>query len=219
MATILLGSCPYDPSTRYGYVYLKHLGRILSKQHKVVVLRHANLPELQYVLSTYNPVFVVLNGHGGARAISGCNGNIILGMKGYDPDLDVVIYRENLYWMKDRIVYLFTCNCGKELAPALIDYGAKAVAAYKDMFLFMTDDNVPPLKDQTAKSFFTAALQLPLHLAMGEPFWLGCEATRRAFLYYTEYYERLGKENIAKYMWHNYLNFVCYGDMEVSIWA
>jgi len=217
MATILLGSCPYDPSTKYGYIYTRRLGEKLSSIHRVIVLRHATLEEFRQVLQTYNPPLIVLNGHGGSKGITGCNGQVILGIKGYDPDLDVTIYRENAHWMKGRIVYLFTCNCGKELAPALIEYGALAVAAYKDEFLFITDDDIPPLKDQYAKAYFTAALQLPIHLALGSTFGSACQATRNAFLHYIEHFERIGNEEVAKYLWHDYLNFVCYGDMNVRL--
>lgn len=217
MATILLGACPYDPSTRYGYAYLKYLGRLLSTAHKIVVLRHANLPEFRYVLKTYDPQLVVLNGHGGAKGVTGCNGNVILGIKGYDPDLNVTIYRENAHWMQGRLVYLFTCHTGKELAPLLVDYGAVAVAAFKDAFLFLTDDKTNALKDKSAKPFFTAALQLPIHLALGRTWGESCEAVKNAFLYYVEKYERLGQEETAKYLWFNYVNFVCYGDVEARL--
>jgi len=36
-------------------------------------------------------------------------------------------------WMNNKIVYLYACKCGKELAQALVDSGAKAVLAYDDL--------------------------------------------------------------------------------------
>lgn len=216
MATILIVACPHDPSTRYGYYYLKRLVPLLTRyRHKVVLLRTAILSEFQKALLKYDPDFVILNGHGGSKGVTGCNYHVILGIPSWDRELNVKIEKGNPDWMKDRIVYLFTCNAGKELAYSLISYGAQAVAAFRDAYIFLSENEREV--DHQAYPFFDAALQLPILLAAGFTFGEGCQAVEDSFREYRDEAEARGDELEAKYLHWDLTNFIALGRSGVTL--
>jgi hypothetical protein len=218
MPTILIACCPHDTPTVYGYYYLRQLLTpiLTGNGFKVVFLKNANLQNFRYALEKYNPDFVILNGHGGYKAVKGCNENFILGVKTYDPIFETKIFLDNAHWMRNRIVYLFTCNAGKELALKLVQQGALSVAAYTSSFFFLSEDSHPPA-DRKAYPFFNAALQLPVKLAEGYNFAQAVSATKTAFQHYVEQAEAQGDELTAKYLWHDLSSLVAYGNMNARL--
>lgn len=220
MANILIACCPHDPPTTYGYYYLRALLTPLFSKlgHRVVFLKTANLTNFRYALNKYDPDFVILNGHGGYKAVKGCNDNILLGVKTYDPVFGTRLLRQNPEWMSGRIVYLFTCNTGRELAQRLIPYGAKAVAAYRAPFFFLSENEVRPSTDKKAYPYFYSALQLPIKMAEGYTFTEACAATRKAFAFHLKEAEAVGNKLSAKYLYHNLTNFVAYGNTSVKLY-
>lgn len=216
MATILISACPHDPSTRYGYYYLKKLGPILAKHgHKVVLLKNAFLSNFHKALMDYDPDLVILNGHGGSKGVTGCGFHVILGIRSWDKELGVKIARANPEWMKGRIVYLFTCHTGKELAYSLLAYGAQAVAAFREAYIFLSQNGRGV--DHEAYPFFDAALQLPILLAAGFTFEEGCQAVREGFREYRKKAEQRGDELEAKYLHHNLVNFISLGNPKAEL--
>jgi len=217
MATILIVSAPFDTPTTYGYHWLKRFSRYASKQgHRIIFLSMVNLQTLRDALNKYDPRFVILNGHGGSKGLEVDN-RIILGVVDYDPELGKKIYRQNPEWMSGRIVYLFTCNAMKELGFRLIDYGAEAVAGFRDAFIFLSEENTSPSRDKLAEPFFISLLQLPLHLAAGRNFRFAANATRKAFRYYLENAEVEDQGEQAKFLNHDLVNFLAIGDMGASL--
>ncbi len=215
MATILISACPHDPSTKYGYYYMKKLGPMLAKYgHKVVLLKNAYLSKFHKTLVDYDPDLVILNGHGGSKGVTGCGYNIILGVRSWDPELGVKIAGENPEWMKGRIVYLITCYAGKILAQSLIKHGATAVAAYREAYIFLTENGG---QNHTAYPFFHSTLQLPILLAEGLTFGEGCKAVRETFNEYLEQAEERGNILEAKYLYHDLVNFVSLGDLKAAL--
>jgi len=215
MATILISACPHDPSTRAGYYWLKKATTIIaSHKHKVVLLRSAVLNRFRKALADFDPDLVILNGHGGSKAVTGCGENVILGVPSWDRDLGLKIGRGNPEWMRGRIVYLFTCNAGKELAYQLITHGAVAVAAFREAFIFLAEEDGV---NREAHSFFDAALKLPILLAGGFTFGDGCQALRESFLEYRAEAEKKGDTLKAKYLHHDLVNFVSMGDRHATI--
>ncbi len=219
MANILIACCPHDAPTTYGYFYLRKLLTpiFLKHGHKVVFLKIATLANFRYALEKYDPEFVIINGHGGYKAVKGCNNNIILGVKTYDPVFGTRLLRQNPEWMRGRIVYLFTCNTGRELAERLVHYGARAVAAYRSSWFFLSEDGRPST-DEKAYPYFYSALQLPIKLAEGYNFAEACASLRKAFAFHLEEAEVARYELAAKYLWHDLKNFVTYGNMRVTLY-
>jgi len=217
MGTILAISNPSDAPTRYGYHYLKRFSRYAAKQgHRIIFLSTATLQTFRDTIRKYNPHFVIINGHGGRKGVEVAN-NVLLGVVDYDPELGKKIYRQNPEWMAGRIVYLFTCNTMKELGFRLIDYGAIAVAGFRDAFIFSSEESTSPERDKLAEPFFVALLQLPLHLTAGKSFGFAANATRKAFNYYLEKAETEGQTESAKYLNHDLVNFLAIGDLGVSL--
>lgn len=212
MTTVLITACPHDPPTQYGYFYLRKAASILAEYgYKIIFLRSATLENFRQALIKYDPRFVILNGHGGSKGVTGCSNEVLLGVCSYDPELGMKILRENPKWMTGRIVYLFTCNAGKELAGRLSAEGALAVAAFKSDFIFVSEP-IPIAKDLRAYPFFMASIQLPLVLAEGGTFRQATEAVREAFNYYVKQAEEKGDMVQAKYLNYDLSNFVIYGN-------
>jgi len=217
MTNVLITACPHDAPTQYGYFYLRKAADILARYgHKIVFLRSANLENFRSALLKYDPRFVILNGHGGSKSVTGCNNDVLLGVCSYDPELGKKIIRENPQWMKGRIVFLFTCNTGKELAPRLADEGALAVAAFRSDYIFVSVDSTP-VSDKRAYPFFMSPIQLPIVLAEGGTFREAAQAVRDSFLYYVEEAESRGDTTQAKYLNYDLSNFVVYGQGNVSL--
>jgi len=216
MATILISSPDHDEELTYGRYYLRLLARLAStKGNHVIIVGEPLLYNFEEAIEKYDPDLVILNGHGGRKSVGGYKNHIILGVRDYDPEMKMKIVGQNPGIMKGRTVYLFSCFSAIELGPKLVKHGAKAVAGYGSSFIFKTDREKPP--DERGEAFFTAALQLPILLAQGASFGEGCSAVRKSFLSYVEEYEEKGDLLTAKYLWHNYLNFKCFGNMGATI--
>jgi len=215
---ILIACCPEDAPTAYGYYYWRRFADFAAKRgFKVVFVKSANLPSFRKALLKYDPRLVILDGHGGSKGVTGCNNNVILGVVDYDPELGKKIEQQNPNWMAGRIVYLATCHAGKELARRLLTYGALAVAAYKDSFIFLSQDSVNPPVDKRAYPYFEALLQLPLHLVNGNTFEEGCLAVKEIFTAHRDMAELKGDELAAKYFHFDLVNFVYFGTRSVRL--
>ena len=180
------------------------------------MLENPNLTDFHNALLKTNPKLIVINSHGGSKGLEISN-HVILGVVDYDPELDKKIYRQNPETCAGRLVFLATCNAGKELAFRLVDYGAIAVAAFRDAFIFLSEEHVPPDRDESAKPFFISLLQLPLHLSDGKNFGFAANATRKAFRYYMKKAEAENRTEQAKFLNWNLTNFVAIGDLSASL--
>lgn len=214
MPSILIAVSPVDEPTRYGYHYWKRYARTPAENgHQVVILKNATLSTFEKALNKYNPRLVIMDSHGGSKGVE-VNGHVILGVKGYDPELGLKIYDTNTHLMTGRIVYCATCNTGKELAFRLIDAGAIAVAAYREPFIFLSEEHASnPLNDKTAFPFFISLMQPALQLATDKTFGQAVNITRKTFQYYRDLAEKRGDEQAAKYLNWDALNFIALGDM------
>jgi len=218
MATILIATSPTDSPTFYGYTYWKRYARTPAENgHQVVILKNASLSTFEKALNKYDPRLVIMDSHGGSKGVE-VNGHVILGVKGYDPELGLKIYGTNTHFMAGRIVYLATCNTGKELAFRLIDAGAIAVAAYREPFIFLSEEHTSnPLKDMIAYPFFISLMQPALQLATDKTFGQAVTITREAFQYYRDLAEKKGDEMSAKYLNFDASSLVALGDMEARL--
>jgi len=217
LGTVLITACPHDSPTTFGYFYLRRAAETLAEYgHKVIFLRSANLSNFRDALIKYDPRLVILNGHGGSRSVTGCSGQVILGVAGYDPELRKNIVKENPSWMRGRIVFLFTCNAGRELARRLIEEGALAVVGYKSDYIFLSEDK-SPASDQKSPPFFLAPLMFPVNLAMGGSVGEAVEAIRDAYRKYVARADASGEDLVAKYLYYDLENLVVYGKMNVTL--
>lgn len=158
-----------------------------------------------------------MDSHGGSKGVE-VNGHVILGVKGYDPELGLKIYDTNTHLMAGRIVYCATCNTGKELAFRLIDAEAIAVVAYREPFIFLSEEHASnPLKDKTAFPFFISLMQPALQLATDKTFGQAVKITREAFQYYRGLAEKRGDEQAAKYLHFDAQSLIALGNKEARL--
>ncbi len=212
--TILISCCPDDDPRKYGYFYLKIFSQYAAELgHRVIFLRNALLPNFQKALLKYDPRFVILQGHGGSKGVTGCGDHVILGIKSYDRELGVKIVDENPQWMTGRIVLLFTCFAGRELAPALMKYGAEAVASFKSAFIFLTED----YPNGRAEQFLEPIIMLPSMMAEGFSFGEACGGLRATLKENLIRAEARGDRLSAKYLHHDLVNFVSLGNMNAHL--
>lgn len=218
MAVILICATPVDAPTTYGYTYWKRYAqKAAQKGHKPIILRNANLRTFEETVVKYNPRFVIMDSHGGSHGVE-VNNHVILGVEGYDPELGLTVHGDNAYLMRNRIVYLATCNTMKLLGFKLIDAGALAVAGYREPFIFLSDEHASnPLNDKTAYPFFISLMQPALQLIEGKTFGQAAAITREAFKYYRDLAEAKGDEMAAKYLHWNLENFMAIGETWVKL--
>lgn len=203
--------------TKYGFYWLHRFAKFArSHNHKVSFIKRPTLFSLYKAIKNTDPKLVIFNGHGGSKGVR-LDSHVLLGVKSYDRELGMKLYAENPRWMKGRLVYLATCNTGKELAFRLVDHGATAVAAFKEAFIFLAENENSPSRDHLAKAFFLALLQLPLHLARGKNFAYGSYATKKAFAHYRDVAEQKGDSESAKYLNHDLVNFIMVGDLGATL--
>ena len=218
MSRILIATSPVDEPTRYGYTYWKRYARTPAENgHQVVILKNATLSTFEQALAQHDPRLVIMDSHGGSKGVE-VNGHVILGVKGYDPELGLKIYDTNTYLMRNRIVYLATCNTGKDLAFRLIDAGAIAVAAYREPFIFLSEEHASnPLNDKISYPFFVSLLQPALQLSTDKTFGQAVNITRQAYQYYRDLAEKRGDEQAAKYLHFDAQSLIALGDMEARL--
>ncbi len=169
MKVMIVGSGD-DLPREYGWHYLQQLAEISdSAGNDTVIMQSPSLSTFENTVKEFNPRFVVINGHGGDRAIVVNQRHVLLGIKGYSPELRMTLVRENPELMRGRDVYLFTCNAGKMLASALMKAGARSVVAFDEPFFWSPDDNFsPPQYDLYAQPVFQSALEYPKQILLGK---------------------------------------------------
>ncbi len=75
-----------------------------------------------------------------------CSHGVEDAVKGPDATQNVIDLA-NTAWFNNKIVILTSCLCGKQLAPALVDAGARAVFAYDDeLMIRVWSDTLDPLE-------------------------------------------------------------------------
>jgi len=218
MQPVLISSPNVDEATKYGSHHLRKLAGWLAAQNiQTVYMRNAILSQLEQNLEEFDPALVIMGGHGGSKGVLGINDHVILGTPTFDPELNIKIFYSNTEWMKDRIVYLFTCFSGRVLAQKLIDAGAKAVVAYKSAFIFNTVSSLEPSEDFVAEPYFNAALQLPIQLALDHTLHESVEMMMATYMFHVETAEARGDELQAKYLNHDAVNIVALGDLDATL--
>jgi hypothetical protein len=116
----------------------------------------ANRYQFQTNVSSADPVFIWLNGHGNIEKLAGQDGEIIL-------DLG------NNNILSGRVVYAFSCLTASELGPSSVSKGCTAYIGYSDEFVFVYDNTAPyPLRDKYAQWFMQAGVEVGSSLLRGE---------------------------------------------------
>ena len=133
-----------------------------AKQRNISVIdldkEKATKNKVESYLKKQQPTIVIFNGHGNDTCVTG------------QDEESLIESGKNSHLLKDKIVYMRSCDSGKILGPQVIKEGAKAFIGYKELFRFWTDNNFiqKPLKDTFAQPFFETSNQVALSLIKGK---------------------------------------------------
>ncbi len=159
--SLLITRPRYEKVTHYLYYWSdvivaaakKRVGGVIDLKKK-----KASKKLVESYLAKQNPDTVIFNGHGNDVSITG-------------HDEEVLIEAgKNSNLLKDKVVYMRSCDSGKVLGPQAIKEGVKAFIGYTELFRFWTDNNSVknPLNDEYATPFFETSNQVALSLIKGK---------------------------------------------------
>lgn len=157
-----------------------------------------------------NPSFIFYAGHGLRDRACG------FGAFGCFPFLSFLDF-SNAGWTRDKVVFLFACHSGLELAPMLVDRGAKAVFANTYFtFTFFPESNHNYLEDE--KDVLLSTVDV---LFRGGTCGEAIETWRRKWKNYIELYERHPEWTAVEWYLENAKamkeTFKLYGDPDATI--
>lgn len=149
-----------DTTTHYLFVWEKEVLEFASKKGINFTKfegKEVARQNVEKYLSKMNPRFVVFNGHGDERSISGFHREKIIEMNVNEEAL------------KSKIVYSISCRSACELGESCVKKGTEAFIGYKDDFIFPTDKNksATPIKDELAKPYLEASNALMISILKG----------------------------------------------------
>lgn len=115
-----------------------------------------NKKEVENIIKSKNPRFLILNGHGDQFTI-----------RGYKLE-PLIKFGENEYLLKNKITYSIACNAASVLGRNCADNKTSFVG-YLSEFIFAYDTNkmANPLKDELAKPFFESTNLVPISIVKG----------------------------------------------------
>ena len=148
-------------TTSYGYYYSQNFIEKANKEgYQIIHLNNPILSDLKNTLNTYDPKLIIAFGvHGGYRGVLTQDNHVTIGVAGSDPELGLKIYRSNINWFRNRIIFLLSCYSGKILGRELVEEGgAEAVVAWTKPYFFIGEDNPLSYEDEKTKPFFKPPL-------------------------------------------------------------
>lgn len=159
--SLLMTRPKYELVTHYLYSWSEALLQEAKKKNmKVFDLEKekASRKLVESYLKKQQPTIVIFNGHGNDVCVTG-----------HDEE-PLIESGKNSQLLKDKVVYMRSCDSGKILGPQTIKEGAKAFLGYKELFRFWTDGESirNPLKDGYAQPFFETSNQIAVSLIKGK---------------------------------------------------
>jgi len=172
--TLLITRPRYELVTHYLYHWSEGIVVEAKKRiAKVIDLQNekANRKNVESYLDKQKPELVIMNGHGSEDCITG-------------QDEEVLIEAgENSHLLKDKVVFMRSCDSGKILGPQAMREGCTAFIGYAELFRFWTNENMvkDPLKDSYARPFFETSNQVALSLIKGKSVREAHEESRKMY--------------------------------------
>lgn len=151
----------YELVTHYFYYWSEEIVQEAKKRLTGLIdltKEKATKKLVESYLDKQKPDIVIFNGHGSDTCITG-------------QDEEVLIESgKNSHLLKNKVVYMRSCDSGKTLGPQALKEGCNAFIGYNQLFRFWTDKAkvTNPLKDEYAKPFFETSNQVPLSLIKGK---------------------------------------------------
>ncbi len=159
--SLLITRPRYELVTHYFYYWSEEIVKEAKKRMSGVTdleKEKASRKLVESYLNKQKPKLVIFNGHGNNTCIAGQNEEIIIESG------------KNSHLLKDKVVYMRSCDSGKTLGPQAVKEGCKAFIGYGELFRFWTDKALvnDPLKDTYAQPFFETSNQVALSLIKGK---------------------------------------------------
>lgn len=204
----------HDITTMYLYYWSISLITYAQKIGTAVVdlsAKRANAKELLSILKKVDPFFVVFNGHGNEKTITG-----------YDNE-PLITADDSVTALSKKIVYARSCSSAKELGKKSVKKGCKAYIGYDDEFVFVIESNKlsRPLKDTSASLFLEPANQVVIVLLKGHTVF---EANRRSKEMYRKNAQKFttssatsDEKDLIPFLVWDYSHQVCLGDQEAKL--
>lgn len=151
----------HDDITRYLYFWSEIIIHQAKKLKKVVIDlagKKANYQEFIKVLKKNNPLFIIINGHGNKKVVTGFN-NEILAQSGLNESV-----------FDRKIVFARSCQSAAILGKSCVKKGTKTYIGYNEDFVFFVEEDKKnnPLEDKTAKIFLEPSNFIAIALLNGE---------------------------------------------------
>lgn len=163
MAEFLITLPEHDDITDYCSKWSRAVIDVAKEEgHNVTKLEGPNATRANFEKRTrkQNPKFVMFNGHGDSKNITGHSEEVVL-------SCGAKVKNEKL--TKGRIIYARACDCGAELAPACVDAGCRAFVGYNKNFAIIKSKSrvAKPLNDPVARPFLEISNEIPIFILRG----------------------------------------------------
>jgi hypothetical protein len=127
---MILFSLPdWEPAVQIGTKFIKELAVPFFEDPWILEGDAADRDTFYYTVDSENIRYISFLGHGDETTATGQYYSVILQKGDF----------ETARIAKDKIFNLLSCSVGKELAPWMVEQGAKAVFAYTEDFIFSAD--------------------------------------------------------------------------------
>lgn len=151
----------HDDTTKYLYYWSKliiHQAKKLKRAVTDLSGKKANYQEFIKVLKKNNPLFIIINGHGNKKAVTGFN-NEILVQSGVNESV-----------FDKRIIFARSCQSAATLGKSCVKKGTKTYIGYTEDFVFFIEQDTKnnPLEDETAGLFLAPSNYIAIALLNGE---------------------------------------------------
>lgn len=159
--SLLITRPKYEVVTHYLYYWSQAIIDE-AKRRKLAVIdlekKKVTRKNVESYLDKQEPSMVIFNGHGDAVSVTG------------HEEEPLIESGKNSHLLKDKVVYMRSCDSGKVLGPQAVKEGAKAFIGYQELFRFWTNGDFiqKPLKDNYAAPFFETSNQVAISLVKGK---------------------------------------------------
>ena len=177
---IVITKPQYDDATFYLSKWSEKIIDVAYKSNKTIIQlkrEKSNKAELEKAISSKNPYFLILNGHGDEITIYG------------HKDKPLIKLGQNEKLLKGKITYTVACDAAIKLGKSCIGKNTHFVG-YENKFVFCFDENsmANPLNDNFAKPFFESTNAVPISIIKGKSIKNSVEKSKALFEKYIIYY-------------------------------
>jgi len=169
----------------------------------------ANKKDVEGIIKSKEPLFLVFNGHG--------NETIITGHKA-EP---LIILGKNHNLLNSKIVFSISCRSAKELGKQSVDeHGAITFTGFEDDFVLLYDHTKisRPMSDDTAALFLQPPTEFTSSIIKGST--TGESFQKAKTLFKNNFIKALsGNSDTSelRFLWWDYVHFVSLGDQNARI--